>query len=128
VGYYDDGQFRYAGKVGTGYDTETLLELRRRLDAMLTLQRPFAADTGIPRKGVHWVKPRLVAEVAFSEWTSDGKLRQPRFLGLRPDKPPSKVVRESPGVAPRVDRQGLQRTRIKPDQDDGSPRRRWRRS
>jgi bifunctional non-homologous end joining protein LigD len=93
VGYYDHGQLQYAGKVGTGYDTDTLLRLRRELGRFETSTSPFAGD-GLPRHGVHWVKPRLVAQIAFTEWTPGGKLRHPRFLGLRDDKKASEVVRE----------------------------------
>jgi bifunctional non-homologous end joining protein LigD len=98
VGYYsDDGQqLIYAGKVGTGYTTETLLDLRQRLDALERRRSPF--DSGDPPRGgsVHWVEPELVAEIAFAEWTQHGSLRQPRFEGLRPDKKPSECRRERP--------------------------------
>jgi bifunctional non-homologous end joining protein LigD len=93
VGYYDRGGLRYAGKVGTGYTGETLRSLGKRLASLKTGASPFA-DTVRPRHGVHWVQPRLVAEVAFTEWTGDGKLRHPRFLGLRTDKAAEEVVRE----------------------------------
>ncbi len=91
VGYYDkDGEtFRYAGKVGTGYTHEVLLDLRRRLDEIGQDSSPF--DDGDPPTGkaVHWVRPRLVAEIAFAEWTQNGLLRQPRFEGLRPTRNPA---------------------------------------
>jgi DNA ligase D-like protein (predicted ligase) len=96
VGVYDDGELRYAGKVGTGYDDQTLDDLSRRLSSMERKTPPFADPEGIPRKGVHWASPRLVAEVGFTEWTPDGRLRHPRFLGLRRDKAPKDVVRERP--------------------------------
>ncbi|HEX6511774.1 MAG TPA: non-homologous end-joining DNA ligase [Chloroflexota bacterium] len=92
LGYYQDGRLRYAGKVGTGYDTRTLLDLRERL-GRLEIDRPAFAEP-VRERGAHWVRPELVAEVAFTEWTGDGKLRHPRFLGLRRDKPPQEVVRE----------------------------------
>jgi bifunctional non-homologous end joining protein LigD len=79
--------------VGTGYDTATLRELRSRLDALEQPQSPFAGGSG-RQAGVHWVRPELVAEVEFAEWTEDGRLRHPRFVGLRDDKPASEVVRE----------------------------------
>jgi bifunctional non-homologous end joining protein LigD len=93
VGYYEAGKLVYAGKVGTGYDTATLRGLRSQLNKQETSHVPFDADA-LPSRGVHWVKPQLVAQVAFGEWTSAGKLRQPRFLGLRSDKAPREVVRE----------------------------------
>jgi bifunctional non-homologous end joining protein LigD len=96
VGVYEDGELRYAGKVGTGYDDRTLRDLSRRLAAIERKTPPFADPDGIPRKGVHWASPKLVAEVGYTEWTSDGRLRHPRFLGLRRDKAPQEVVRERP--------------------------------
>jgi bifunctional non-homologous end joining protein LigD len=96
VGVYDDGDLRYAGKVGTGYDDETLRDLGRRLSSIERKTSPFVDSDGIPRKGVHWASPKLVAEVGFTEWTSDGKLRHPRFLGLRRDKAAGDVVLERP--------------------------------
>lgn len=93
VGYYDAGGLIYAGKVGTGYDNTTLQRLREQLSKLETRASPFVGD-GMPRSGVHWVKPKLVAEIAFAEWTEAGKLRHPRFLGLRSDKMPYEVTRE----------------------------------
>ncbi len=93
VGYHEDGDLRYAGKVGTGYDEETLERLRKRMDGLARESPPFAGD-GLPREHVHWITPRLVGEVGFTEWTADGKLRHPRFLGLRRDKDADQVVRE----------------------------------
>jgi bifunctional non-homologous end joining protein LigD len=93
VGYYEGGKLRYAGKVGTGYSEGTLRRLEARLRALERRTAPFA-DEDLPRDGVHWVQPRLVAQVGFAEWTRDGHLRQPRFLGLREDKPAREVVRE----------------------------------
>jgi DNA ligase D-like protein (predicted ligase) len=95
VGYYEKGRLRYAGKVGTGYSAATLRELGRRLRAMETVQSPFVDARPIPR-GTHWTRPELVAQIGFAEWTREGRLRQPRFLGLRDDKPPVEVVRERP--------------------------------
>jgi DNA ligase D-like protein (predicted ligase) len=95
VGYYDGGALKYAGAVGTGFDRELLRSLHDKLVKLEQPSPPFTAD-GLPRKGVHWVKPRLVAQVGFAEWTRDGKLRHPRFLGLRTDKAPRDVVRERP--------------------------------
>jgi bifunctional non-homologous end joining protein LigD len=95
VGFHAGDDLVYAGKVGTGYDTETLLSLRRRLEALTTDEPPFIGVRAHER-GVHWVRPDLVAQVAFTEWTEDTKLRHPRFLGLRRDKDPGEVVREVP--------------------------------
>ena len=95
VGYYDEsGELRYAGKVGTGFTQRTLADLGARMKPLEQDDPPF---TGRPpvRKGAHWLRPRLVAQIGFSEWTTDGKLRHPRFLGLRTDKKPRDVVRES---------------------------------
>jgi len=93
VGYYEKGALRYAGKVGTGYDDDTLVKLRARLDRIERRTPPFA-DGDLPARGVHWVRPKLVGQVAFTEWTADGKLRHPRFEGLRDDKAPRDVARE----------------------------------
>jgi bifunctional non-homologous end joining protein LigD len=95
VGYYDDGRLAYAGKVGTGYNAKTLRELGARLRKLEVDDSPFDSVRPIPR-GTHWTKPELVAQIGFAEWTNDARLRQPRFLGLRDDKPPQEVVRESP--------------------------------
>jgi bifunctional non-homologous end joining protein LigD len=95
LGYYQRGELRYAGKVGTGFDEVTLRELGAMLRKRRVPESPFADSSAIRERGVSWVKPELVAQVAFTEWTSHGRLRHPRFLGLREDKPATKVVRES---------------------------------
>jgi bifunctional non-homologous end joining protein LigD len=95
VGYYDGaGDLQYAGKVGTGFTQRTLADLHARMAPLEQEAPPFAGRPPV-RKGAHWLKPRLVAQIGFSEWTTDGKLRHPRFLGLRTDKKPRDVVRES---------------------------------
>lgn len=95
VGYYDaDRQLHYAGKVGTGFDEQTLRDLHRQLLDLAVDESPFAEAAKV--KGAHWVRPALVGEVAFTEWTSDGRLRHPAFRGLRPDKDPQEVRRELP--------------------------------
>ncbi len=94
VGYYEDGRLHYAGKVGTGYDDEFLAQFRRRLDRLARKTSPFADAVG--EKRVTWVSPKLVGEFGFTEWTGDGRLRHPRFLGLRRDKAAEDVVREEP--------------------------------
>jgi bifunctional non-homologous end joining protein LigD len=95
VGYYEDGSVRYAGKVGTGYTAATLRDLGARLRDLETSESPFVDARPIPR-GTHWTRPELVAQIGFAEWTNDGRLRQPRFLGLRDDKRPADVRREQP--------------------------------
>jgi bifunctional non-homologous end joining protein LigD len=86
VGLYDGPKLRFTGKVGTGYTADALAELAEMLEPLRTDASPFA---DAPRlKDATWVKPKLVAQVAFAEWTADGKLRQPVFLGLRRDKEP----------------------------------------
>jgi bifunctional non-homologous end joining protein LigD len=95
VGYYEHGSLRYAGKVGTGYTRSLLHDLGVRLRKLETSEPTFVDARPVPR-GVHWTRAELVAQVGFAEWTSDGRLRQPRFLGLRDDKSPAEVVRELP--------------------------------
>jgi DNA ligase D-like protein (predicted ligase) len=96
LGYYDPGhKLAYAGKVGTGFSQATLDRLHALLAGLEQDHPPFNVGK-LPRSGVHWVQPRLVAEVGFSEWTTDGQLRHPRFQGLRDDKDPTEVVREVP--------------------------------
>jgi bifunctional non-homologous end joining protein LigD len=100
LGHYEGDRLIYAGKVGTGFDTATLRDLHRRLREFETETSPFAT-TGVARRdvagaAVHWVRPALVAQIAFSEWTADGPLRHPRFEGLRTDKGPREIVRERP--------------------------------
>jgi bifunctional non-homologous end joining protein LigD len=96
LGYYDPShQLIYAGKVGTGFTQQTLDSLHATLTGLEQDRSPFAGGK-LPRSGVHWVQPRLVAEVGFSEWTTAGELRHPRFQGLRDDKDPADVVRELP--------------------------------
>jgi bifunctional non-homologous end joining protein LigD len=93
VGYYDGKSLRYAGKVGTGYDRRTLEYLHERLMPLHRPTSPFSESLA-PAGGIQWVNPKLVAQVGFSEWTSAGLLRHPRFLGLRDDKPARQVIRE----------------------------------
>lgn len=92
LGYYDGPRLRYAGKVGTGYNERTLADLRARLDELTEPRSPFA--TAVREAHTHWVRPELVAQIGFSEWTRDGLLRHPRFVGLRTDKSPREVIRE----------------------------------
>ena len=97
LGYHDeDGKLRYAGNVGTGFDENLLRSLMTQLRALETDKSPLAE---VPRgvKG-HWVRPKLVAEIAFTEWTSDGRIRHPVFHGLRTDKDPGAITREKAGT------------------------------
>ncbi len=93
VGYYDEGDLKYAGKVGTGYSDDMLNRLHKKMSQLQVDDPPF--DRGkLPSKGVHWIKPNLVGEVGYTELTGDNRLRHPRFLGLRDDKDPGDVVLE----------------------------------
>jgi bifunctional non-homologous end joining protein LigD len=89
VGHFDGADFIFAGKVGTGLDTATLLELRARLDSIEIDGPPFTRGKGLPRSGAHWVRPEAVVTIAFIEWTVHGKLRHPRILSI----PPSTAAR-----------------------------------
>jgi ATP-dependent DNA ligase len=82
VGHHDKGEFAFAGKIGTGFDTKLLLALRRRLDAIEIAAPPFTRSKGLPRIRAHWVKPEVAVRVGFIEWTVHGKLRHPRLLGV----------------------------------------------
>ena len=95
VGYYDGDDLVFAGKIGTGFDSKMLLDLRRRLDKREIARPPFTAGTGLPKLRVHWVKPSIVVQVSFIEWTRHDKLRHPRLIGVRFDKTAREVVRES---------------------------------
>jgi bifunctional non-homologous end joining protein LigD len=94
VGYYEGDDFVFAGKIGTGFDTRLLLDLRARLDALEIPKSPFTKSKGLPRLRAHWARPEIVVQVAFIEWTVHGKLRHPRLLAVRFDKAARDVVRE----------------------------------
>jgi bifunctional non-homologous end joining protein LigD len=96
VGYFEGDDLVFAGKVGTGFDRKLLVELRRRLDALERATPPFTRAVGLPRTRAHWVRPQLVVQVGFLEWTVYGKLRHPRLIGIRDDKQARDVVRERP--------------------------------
>jgi DNA ligase D-like protein (predicted ligase) len=93
LAYWSGDDLVYAGKVGTGFSQSVLRDLHARLSE-LEVDQPACTKGRLPRVGVHWAKPELVAQVAFTEWTRDGQLRHPRYLGLRTDKTASEVVRE----------------------------------
>jgi len=94
IGYYERGKLHYAGKVGTGYTEQLLATLATKLASLQSNKNPFAT---VPKvANAHWVRPTLVAEIGFTEWTKAGKLRHPRFEGLRDDKSARDVVRERP--------------------------------
>jgi bifunctional non-homologous end joining protein LigD len=95
VGYFEQDDFVFAGKIGTGFDTKLLLELRSRLDAIEISKTPFTKAKGLPRLRAHWARPEVIVQVAFIEWTVHGKLRHPRLLRVRYDKDPRDVVRET---------------------------------
>ena len=95
VGYFEGPDLVFAGKLGTGFDTKLLLDLRARLDAIELPSSPFTKAIGLPRLRAHWVRPKIVVQAAFIEWTVHGKLRHPRLLGVRYDKDPREVVRET---------------------------------
>jgi ATP-dependent DNA ligase len=82
VGHHQDGDFVFAGKIGTGFDTKLLLDLRAHLDQLEIPKSPFTKAKGLPRLRAHWVKPEIVVQVGFIEWTTHGKLRHPRLLSV----------------------------------------------
>jgi DNA ligase D-like protein (predicted ligase) len=94
LGYYEDGTLVYAGKVGTGFDTTTLRTLGTRMAGLEVPHSPFQRGR-VKERDVHWVRPELVAQIGFTEWTRDGMLRHPRFAGMRTDKAARDVVRET---------------------------------
>lgn len=107
VGYYnDDGELVYAGRIGTGFDNRLLRILHQRLENLERPDSPFQSLPRDARRGAHFVAPELVCEVAFTEWTSDGYMRHPSFLGLREDKDAKQVIRERPADAPVTDSPG----------------------
>jgi bifunctional non-homologous end joining protein LigD len=93
VGYFDGGDLVFAGKVGTGFDTKLLLDLRARLDKLEIPKAPFTKARGLPRLRAHWARPEIVVQVAFIEWTGYDKLRHPRLLAVRDDQPAREVAR-----------------------------------
>jgi len=101
VGYYEDDDFVFAGKVGTGFDTKLLRELRARFDDIEIPKAPFTKAVGLPRLRAHWVRPEVAVQVSFIEWTVHGKLRHSRLIGVRGDTPPRDVVKHPTAQTPR---------------------------
>ena len=105
IGYYDGGRLVFSGKVGTGFSHKAALDLRAKLDRLENKTSPFTpAPPGALGRNAHWVRPDLVCEVEFTEWTTDGKIRHPSFQGLRADKQPKEIVREKAVARPRAAR------------------------
>ncbi|HEY2000770.1 MAG TPA: DNA ligase D, partial [Acidobacteriaceae bacterium] len=100
LGYHQDGKLIYAGRTGTGFTQKSQAQIRERLESIRSDTNPFVSVNTAERRGAHWVKPQLVAEVAFSTWTADNLVRQASFKGLREDKPAEEVVREKPTGIP----------------------------
>jgi len=96
VGFHEGVDLVFAGKVGTGFDTKLLLDLRKRLDQLEIPKPPFTKAVGLPRLRAHWARPEIVVQVGFLEWTDNNKLRHPRLLGVRFDKKAHEVIRERP--------------------------------
>ena len=94
IGYYDEDDLVFAGKLGTGFNTQLLRDLHAQLLAAELPDPPFTRGTGLPKKGAHWVRPEIVVDVGFMEWTAEGKLRHPKLIRVRDDKSPKDVVRE----------------------------------
>jgi bifunctional non-homologous end joining protein LigD len=112
LGFHEGGALRFAGKVGTGFTNAQARALRARLGKLATGECPFTPrPPGWLGKNAHWVRPELVAEVAFTEWTKDGSLRHPSFQGLREDKKAKDVVRERPSATPTPTRRPVRSAR-----------------
>lgn len=96
LGYYKNGKLFFAGKVGTGFNDQFLATFSKKLKKIEITENSLVNKKDVEKKRVHFVQPKYVAEIGFEEWTKDNKLRQPRFLGLREDKDPKKVIKETP--------------------------------
>lgn len=114
LGVYENEKLRYVGRVGTGFNSDSLLALRERLEKVEQSKNPFALGSVKGGREIHWVKPVLVAEVAFSNWTEEGILRVPVFQGLREDKPANQIRREKAARAPSETKPSRQATLQKP--------------
>ena len=109
LGYYDDGKLEYSGRVGTGFTNASSMQIRKMLDKLRRNENPYVSISTEGKRGAIWVKPQLVGEVEFTEWTPDGSLRHPSFKGLREDKPAKSIVKEiaiSPkAAAPEIEKE-----------------------
>jgi bifunctional non-homologous end joining protein LigD len=92
LGVYSQGQLRFVGKVGTGFDEETLASLHRKFEGLIREKSPFSSE--VRERAATFLAPRLVAQISFTEWTNNGRLRHPVYLGLRDDKSAKEVVRQ----------------------------------
>ena len=101
LGYYEDGRLEYAGRVGTGFTHASSRQIRKLLEKLRQKDNPYASISADGKRGAIWVKPQLVCEVEFTEWTPDGSLRHPSFKGLREDKPAQSIVKEI-AISPRA--------------------------
>jgi bifunctional non-homologous end joining protein LigD len=115
LGYYDHGRLVYAGRTGTGFDQKMRTLLRARLTKLQQSKTPFDHPPAEAKKDAIWVKPQMLAEARFSTWTAGGNIRQAAFLGVREDKDPREVIRESPQAAPRSGASARPRTASKPE-------------
>jgi bifunctional non-homologous end joining protein LigD len=109
LGVYDDGKLRWVGNVGTGFDQKLLAGLHARLQPLIAKECPFA-DRPKPDRGMTWVRPELVCQVKYSNWTQDNRLRAPVFLGLREDKAPVEVAQEEAAPADLFDAKAKEAT------------------
>jgi bifunctional non-homologous end joining protein LigD len=124
LGYYKDDQLIYSGKVGTGFDHSSLMQLRKKLDALKQKDMPFLQVPANGRRGAKWVKPELVCEVEFTEWTRDGRLRHPSFQGLREDKSAKTITRDIPLASNKTVKKSkaMKKSKIKVSHNRNSPR------
>ena len=124
LGYYEGGALRYAGRAGTGFTEQSQREVRKSLEELSQSKPPFADAALVPSKGVHWVQPKLVAQIAFASWTSDNLVRQASFKGLRDDKAARDVRREvtvSPIMAPAAETSARGSSRVQSSHVSADP-------
>lgn len=107
LGIYDKGKLKWAGNVGTGFDRKMMQAIYDKLTPLATDTSPLEAEKDLPRRGVTWVRPELVGEVRFANWTTEGRLRAPSWMGFRPDVDPAECVREKVEAEPQSARTTL---------------------